>query len=82
MEFIRFAYTDFKSGNNDFHVVVKGLGMEEEVEGILRNALLATDCKSVILLVETENDTTDKLKEIFPYVQVMTTDEYIHFLKK
>ena len=32
VEFIKFVYTDFKTEQNDFHVVVKGTGIEEEVE--------------------------------------------------
>lgn len=86
VEFIRFVYTDWNSCENDFHVVVRGDKARENIEASVRNAVLATDSKSVIVLA---NDLTDeeslileKLKEKYTYVEIMQTEDYINYLKK
>lgn len=82
VEFIRFVYTDWNNSQDDFHLVVRSDKSSENTESILRNAILATDCKSIILLTEDTGIIIDKLQERYPYVEIMNTEEYINYLKK
>ena len=82
LEFIRFLYADFKSQEKDYYLVVHSQGMEEDIECIVRNAILSTDCHSIIILSEISNAITDKLAERYPHIRFMTTEDYIEHLKQ
>lgn len=86
VEFVRFVYTDWNSADNDFHVVVRGDKASENIETAVRNAVLATDSKSVIVLVngitEDESYILEKLQEKYTYIEIMQTEDYINYLKK
>lgn len=80
VEFIRFVYADWKSIERDFHLIVRGDKKTENAEVLLRDALLATDCKSVILLTDDKGYITEKLQEKYPHVEIMSTEEYINYI--
>lgn len=82
LEFIRFLYADFKSRENDYYLVVHSEGMEEDIECIVRNAILSTDCHSVIILTQNSSVITNKLAERYPHITFMTTEDYIEHLKQ
>ena len=86
VEFVRFVYTDWNSSEHDFHVVVRADKTKENMESAIRNAVLSTDSKTVIVLTadttEDERYILEKLQEKYTYIEVMKTEEYIDYLKK
>lgn len=86
VEFIRFAYTDWNSSKDDFHVVVCTQKAKDNIEGAIRNAILTTDSRSIIVLSDTDDSAEicilEKLREKYEYIELMKTDEYIDYLKK
>lgn len=82
VEFVRFVYADWNSDKDDFHLVIRCGETSENTESVVRNAILASDCKSVILLTDRPGYVTDKLQEKYPHIEVMNTEEYIDYLKE
>lgn len=86
VEFVRFVYTDWNSSEDNFHIVVRADKAKENIESAVRNAVLATDSKSVIVLAnsttEDESYILEKLQEKYSYIEIMKTEEYIDYLKK
>lgn len=85
IEFVRYVYTDWKCGNDDYHVVVSTRNNEPNIEAVVRNTILSTDCASVIVLDDNSSSQTksilEKLKERYSYIRIITPDEYIDFLQ-
>ena len=82
LEFIRFLYTDFKNSDADFYMVVHCEETEDNIEGIIRSAILSTDCHSIIALTDNNSYITEKLAEAYPHIRFMTTVDYIEELKQ
>ena len=84
IEFIRFIYTDWKNCRNYYHVVVNTKGKGENVEAIVRNAILATDAGSLLVIDDGSDDyvkkVLKKMTEKYAHIVVMTMEEYIDFL--
>lgn len=84
VEFIRFVYTDWKSGNDDYHVIVSTRNKEKNIESVVRNTILATDCSSVIVVDDHSPEETknvlEKLKSKYSYIRIITIEEYMDFL--
>ena len=85
VEFLRFVYTDWNGGCNDYHVVVSTRNKEDGIESVVRNTIMATASSSVIIIDDGTNSETglilEKLKERYSYIRVLTFDEYIEFLQ-
>lgn len=85
VEFVRFVYTDWSSTANDYHVVICAGRARENIEVAVRNAVLATDSKSVIILCNAPTDNESvilkKLQKQYPYVEIMSTEDYIDYLE-
>ena len=85
IEFLRFVYTDCMRTYNDYHVVVSTRNNEANIEAVIRNTILSTDCASVIVLDDNASSETksvlEKLKEKYSYIRIITPDEYADFLQ-
>ena len=82
LEFIRFLYADFKSSEDDYYLVIHCENREEDIECILKSAMLSTDCHSIVILTGSDSFVTQKLAEDYPHIRFMTTDDYIEQLKQ
>lgn len=84
VEFIRFVYTDWNSEYGDYHVVISTRNKEENIESVIRNTVLATDCSSIIVISDEPTDKTleilERLQTRYPYIRVITMEEYLDFL--
>ena len=86
VEFVRFVYTDWTDSAGDFHVVIRADKVRGNIEGVVRNTMVATDSQSVIILsnfpTEDERMVLEKLQNKYSHIEVMETEDYIDYLKK
>ena len=86
VEFVRFVYTDWNSGQNDFYVIIPADGIGENLEAVVRNALIATGAHPIIIISnnadEEEAYILKRLEQKYEYISVLRTEEYIDLLKK
>lgn len=84
IEFVRFIYTDWKGGNNDYHIVVSTKNKCGNIESVVRNTILSTNARSLLVIDdssdETVRDVLGRLAEKYTQIEVLTSDEYIDFL--
>ena len=85
VEFVRFAYTDWNCSERDFYVIIPTNNDCNNIEGAIRNAIIATDTRSLIVLSDATDSESiyilEKLHQKYEYIKIMSTDEYIRFLK-
>ena len=84
VEFTKFAYTDWVSSENYYHVVVCADKYNDDVEIAVRNAVLSTDCSSLIVVTdnfENNREVYEKLLHRYSYVTLMDTEEYTNYIK-
>ena len=86
VEFVRFVYTDWNNNDNLVHTVIRGDKVEDNIEYVVRNTLLSTDVGNIIVLKgdhpAEEDLVLKKLQEKYSHLEVMSTEEYIDYLKK
>ena len=84
VEFTKFAYTDWVSSENYYHVVVCADKYNDDVEIAVRNAVFSTDCSSLIVVTdnfESNREVYEKLLHRYDYVKLMNTEEYTNYIK-
>ncbi len=85
VEFIRFVYTDWSCSQKDFHVVVCADNFKDNVEIAVRNALLATDTCSLIVIMDSpsadDREICEKLLKKYSFIKLMKTEEYIEYIR-
>ena len=84
VEFTKFAYSDWVSSESCYHIAVCADKYNDDVEIAVRNAILATDCGSLIVVTdnfETNRAIYEKLLQKYNYIRVMNTEEYTNFIK-
>ncbi len=86
VEFVRFVYTDWNNSAENFHVVIRVDKAKENIEAVVRNVMLATDTRSIIVLsnapTDSESIILEKLQEKYSNIEVMETEAYIDYLRK
>lgn len=86
VEFVRFVYTDWNSNEDDFYVVIHADKVGENLEAVVRNALIATGIHPVIVLknnaVGEQEYVLRKLQEKYENINIITSDKYIDLLKR
>ncbi len=86
VEFVRFVYTDWKSGENDFYVVIPADLAGDTIESVIRNTLISTGHHPVIVI--SDNTSADQLcvlknlQKKYEYISILKTEEYIDLLRK
>lgn len=85
VEFVRFAYSDWTSSEEYYHVVICADKFNDDVEMAVRNAILATDCGSLIVVtdygLEENPEIYEKLSRKYAHIKLMNTEEYIKHIK-
>ena len=85
VEFIRFLYTDLNCSQKDFHVVVCADKFKDNIEIAVRNALLATDTCSLIVIMDSPSaedmEVYEKLLKKYSFIRLMSTEEYIEYIR-
>ncbi len=86
VEFVKFAYTDWVDSEEYYHVVVCADKLKDNAEIAIRNAALATDCGSLIVLTDCKSEETreiyEKLLRKYSYIKIMNTEEYTKYIKQ
>ncbi len=82
VEFVRFVYSDWNSSEKDFHVLIQSAKAGDNLEGIVRNALIETGGHPIVILSDSESDVAEKLQNKYEHITLMSTDEYIKLLKE
>lgn len=89
VEFVRFVYTDWNSNEDDFYVVIHADKAGENLEAVIRNALIATGTHSVLVLNDDDNDDNlekkfvlKRLQDKYENINIITMDKYIDLLKR
>lgn len=85
VEFIRFLYADWCCTENNSHIVIFADDYENNIEIAVRNVLLSTDAKELVVIIDNPSaddlEIYEKLSKKYSYIKLMETEEYIEFIK-
>ena len=85
VEFVRLIYTDVFYSSSNYHIVVSTRNNEDNIESVIRSAVLASDSPSFFVIDDNSSDETktilEKLKNTYSYIKIVTYEEYADFLK-
>lgn len=85
VEFVRLVYTDIFFGSSNYHVVVSTRNNEENIESVIRSAIMSANSGSYFVINDNASEETktvlEKLKNTYSYIKIVTYDEYADFLK-